>query len=161
MACRLIALAFVLVAAASTPAIAYAQSSSFVAADRRIAIDVTQAEKNHILYEMREFLHGLHGINHAMAKQDMQALANTARPMGALLDRIPPGLKEKLPEEFTQMAIAFNEALQLLASKAEARAGKGEAGLRETHENIAEVLTYCSGCHDTYRFNVAVKKPRK
>jgi hypothetical protein len=161
MARGLISLALLLVATAATPAISLAQSSSFVSADRRIAIDVTQAEKNHILFEMREFLHGLHNISYAMAKQDMKALATTARPMGALLDRIPPSLKERLPEEFTQMAIAFNEALQLLASKAEARAGSGEAGLRETHENIAEVLTYCSGCHDTYRFNVSTKKPRK
>ena len=161
MARRLIALAFLFVAAASTSTASLAQASSFVTSDRRMPIEVTQAEKNHILYEMREFLHGLHNINHAMAKQDMQALANTARPMGALLDRIPASMKERLPEAFTQMAIAFNEALQLLASKAETRAGKGEAGLRETHENIAEVLTYCSGCHDTFRFTVATKKPRK
>jgi hypothetical protein len=124
--------------------------------DRRIAINVSQAEKNQVLSEMREFLHGFHSINIAMARQDMKALGITARPMGALLDRMPVKLKERLPEEFTQLAIAMNEAFQNLARDAE-----DNGDMRKAHENLAEVMTYCSGCHDTYRFNVAPIKARK
>ena len=151
-----IALALILAAAATVTGPAWAQSSSAMQTDRRIAINVSQAEKNQVLSEMREFLHGFHSINIAMARQDMKALGITARPMGALLDRMPVKLKERLPEEFTQLAIAMNEAFQNLARDAE-----DNGDMRKAHENLAEVMTYCSGCHDTYRFNVAPIKARK
>ena len=151
-----IALALILAAAATVTGPAWAQSSSAMQTDRRIAINVSQAEKNQVLSEMREFLHGFHSINIAMARQDMKALGITARPMGALLDRMPAKLKERLPEEFTQLAIAMNEAFQNLARDAE-----DNGDMRKAHENLAEVMTYCSGCHDTYRFNVAPIKARK
>ena len=151
-----IVLALILAAAATVTGPVWAQSSSALQTDRRIAINVSQAEKNQVLSEMREFLHGFHSINIAMARQDMKALGITARPMGALLDRLPVKLKERLPEEFTQLAIAMNEAFQNLARDAESNGDMNKA-----HENMAEVMTYCSGCHDTYRFNVTTVKARK
>jgi recombinational DNA repair protein RecR len=151
-----IALALTLAAAATVTSPVWAQSSSAMQTDRRIAINVSQAEKNQVLSEMREFLHGYHSLNSAMARQDMKALGITARPMGALLDRMPVKLKERLPEEFTQLAIAMNVAFQNLARDAE-----DNGDMRKAHENLAEVMTYCSGCHDTYRFNVAPIKARK
>lgn len=134
-----------------------AQSSGLLSTDNRIVINVSQAEKNQVLAEMREFLHGFHNMHLALARQDMKVLAITARPMGPLLDRLPASLKERLPEEFTQLAIAMNEAFQNLARDAE----KSETKPAKTHENMAEVMTYCSGCHDTYRFNVVPTKARK
>jgi hypothetical protein len=139
---------------AGSPALA--QSPSSFSLDNRIAINVSQAEKNHVLTEMREFLHGFHSINLALARQDMKVLALTARPMGPLLERLPESLRDRLPEEFTQLAIAMNEAFQNLARNAEQ-----SSDMKQTHENLAEVMTYCSGCHDTYRFNVIQKKSRK
>lgn len=149
MARRLITLALLLVSST-----AFAQASLY--SDKRIVINVSQAEKNQVLSEMREFLHGLHNINHALARQDMKGIAAVARPMGPLLDRTPAGLKERLPEEYTQLAIAMNEAFQNLARDAESKGDMSRA-----HENLAEVMTYCSGCHDTYRFNVVPQKARK
>ncbi|OYY93859.1 MAG: hypothetical protein B7Y41_09160 [Hydrogenophilales bacterium 28-61-23] len=149
----------VLSTALSTAALA--ESPVGIYADKRIAVSVSQAEKNQVLYEMREFLHGLHNINHALARQDMKALAITARPMGSLRERMPGSLKERMPEEFTQMAIAMNEAFQTLARDAESNGASDKDKMRQMHENLAEVMTYCSGCHDTYRFEVMPVKARK
>lgn len=125
--------------------------------DNRIAIPVSKSERNQVLTEMREFLHGLHNIQYALARKDMKGVSVMARPMGPLLDRLPGSLREKLPEEFTQMAIAQNEAFQSLAKIAENQ-GDVPAALEQT----AEILTYCSGCHDTYRFEVSLPaKPRR
>lgn len=151
-----IALALILAAAATAAGPARAQSSYSMQADNRITINVSQAEKNQVLAEMREFLHGFHAINIAMARQDMKALGTIARPMGGMLDRIPVKLKDRLPEEYTQLAIAMNEAFQNFARDAETN-----GDMRKAHENLAEVVTYCSGCHDSYRFNVAPVKGRK
>jgi hypothetical protein len=158
---KLIALALALVSTAAASAPALAASSSAMYSDKRIVISTSQAEKNQVLSEMREFLHGLHNINHALARQDMKGVAVVARPMGPLLERIPASLKERLPEEFTLLAIAMNEAFQNLARDAEGKGGAGKDTLTQAHENLAEVMTYCSGCHDTYRFNVVPMKPRK
>lgn len=131
-----------------------AQSSRLLTTDHRILINLSQAEKNQVLSEMRDFLHGFHGMNMALARQDMKTLALTARSMTPLLDRLPASLKERLPEEFTQLTIAMDEAFQNLARDAE----NNETKAGKTHENIAEVITYCSGCHDAYRFNVVPTK---
>lgn len=151
-----IVLALLLAAAATATGPARAQPPYSMQNDNRIAINVSQAEKNQVLAEMREFLHGFHAINIAMARQDMKALGTIARPMGGMLDRTPKALKERLPEEYTQLAIAMNEAFQNLARDAESN-----GDMRKAHENLAEVVTYCSGCHDSYRFNVAPVKGRK
>lgn len=117
--------------------------------DNRIPIPVSSAERNQILYEMREFLHGLHNLQYAMAGKDMKAIAVTAKPMGPLLDRLPAGLRDRLPEEFVQIAIAQNEAFQSLA-----RIGEQNGSVTDALAQTAEILTYCSGCHDSYRFEV-------
>jgi len=161
MARRLITLALLLVSTTSVSTLSVARSSSDIYADKRIVINVTQAEKNQVLFEMREFLHGLHNISHALARQDMKAIAVSARPMGPLMDRTPASLKERLPEEYMQLAIAMNEAFQTLARDAESKGEVGKNTMSQAHENLAEVMTYCSGCHDTYRFNVTPMKTRK
>lgn len=125
--------------------------------DNRTVIAVTTAERNQVLYEMREFLHDLHNIQHALAAKDMKGLAKLAKPMGPLLDRIPVSMRDRLPEEFTQLAIAQNEAFQALA-----RIGESNGEVSAALEQQAEIITYCSGCHDTYRFEVrAPVRPRK
>lgn len=122
--------------------------------DNRMSIEVSASERNQLLTEMREFLHGLHSIQLALAKKDMKAVAVIAKPMGPLLDRITASLRDKLPEQFQELAIAQNEAFQNLARIAE---NKGEIGA--ALEQTAEIMTYCSGCHDGFRFEL--KTPAK
>ncbi len=132
----------------------FGQGSGRVPPDNRQPIMVTKSERNLMLTEMREFLHGFHSIQYALSRKDMKALAITAKPMGPLLDRLPAGLREKFPEEFTQLAVAQNEAFQALA-----RIGEKNGDVSAALEQTAEVLTYCSGCHDSYRFEVPDPKP--
>ncbi len=126
-----------------------AQSAGRSAQDIRLIIPVSSAERNQVLAEMREFLHGLHNIQNALARKDMKGMAVTAKDMMPMLERMPPSLKERFPEEFSQMAIAQSEAFQSLA-----RIGESNGEVSSALEQTAEILTYCSGCHDTYRFEV-------
>lgn len=136
--------------------ISLAEGPAFSETDRRIPVPLSVVERNQVQYEMREFLHGLYNIHIALSNADMKAVAVAARPMGPLLERIPPSMRERLPEEFTQIAIAQREAFDALARDAES---KGD--MRHTLGQVAEVLTYCSGCHDTYRFQVMPARGRK
>ena len=128
---------------------AQAGSPSPLQTDNRVAIPLTKTERNQVLYEMREFLHGLHNLQHSLARQDMKSIAVTAHAMGSALDRLPRGMRERLPDEFRQLAIAQTEAFQALAKLAD-----NKAEISAMLDQQAEILTYCSGCHDTYRFEV-------
>ncbi|NTV95689.1 MAG: cytochrome c [Thiobacillus sp.] len=135
---------------------AWASDNLFTANDHRIAIEVTARERNQILYEMREFLHGLHNIHHAMARGDMKAVALETKPMGETLSRIPANVRDRLPEGFMQMSIAMQEAFVALEKKA---GGNGDSQAVQTQ--MAEIMTYCSGCHDTYRFEIVAYKANR
>jgi len=128
---------------------AWSADNAYTASDNRIPIEVTARERNQILFEMREFLHGWHNIHHALARDDMKAVSLEVQPLGQAMNRIPADVQERLPEGFMQMWLAMHEAFRQLGKVADAR---GDA--RGLQEQIAEITTYCSGCHDTYRFEV-------
>ena len=122
---------------------------SYTARDIRQAIPVTLKERNQTLYEMRELLHGLFNLHLALSKNDFQAAAVAARPIGHLIEKQPSSLRERLPEEYTQLAIAMQESFDVLARVAEEK-----KDMSAVQAQLAESMTYCSGCHDTFRFDV-------
>ncbi|MFA5081161.1 MAG: cytochrome c [Hydrogenophilaceae bacterium] len=140
----------------SVSSVAWSADDLYTAIDRRIPIEMTARERNQILYEMRDFLHGLHNIHHALARGDMKAVAVEAKPMGQSMYRIPANVRERLPEGFMEMSIAMREAFDQLSKSAET---KGE--IAPVEEQMAEIMTYCSGCHDTYRLEVVTYKAGK
>ncbi len=129
-----------------------ALAQSPVTKDNRIAIQVSPGERNQMLFEMREFLHSLFNMHNALAGKDMKAVAVSTRPMTGLLRRLPADNKARLPEEFTQMALGMDELLTVLARDAETK-----ADMSLTQSQMAELMTYCSGCHDTYRFEIKAR----
>lgn len=122
--------------------------------DNRAVIVVNERERNLVLEEMREFLHGLYSIQMALGRKDMRGVALAAQPMGMILHRIPPAMRERLPETFVQIGLGQHEIFEVIARDALA---KNDIDL--TLGQVAEALTYCSGCHDTYRF--VLGKPGK
>ena len=124
--------------------------------DNRIVIQVSQSERNQVLFEMRDFLHNLFNMHNALAGKDMKAVAISTKPMAALLDRLPASMKDRLPEEFTQMALGMDESLKVMARDAEAR-----GDMSVTEGQMAELMTYCSGCHDNYRFEIQPARARR
>ncbi len=117
--------------------------------DNRIPINVTSQERSHLLAEMRSFLQGLHNIFHALARNDMKAVAVEARPLGKVLHHMPPGMRERVPLAYVEMGWGLHEVFDVIARDAEAKADP-----TLTLGQLAEALSYCSGCHDTYRLQV-------
>lgn len=153
MRAKLLWLALPLVLAVSPAAMG---AESFTARDVRMPIPVTAKERNQFLYEMRELLHGLFNLHLALSKNDFQAAAVAARPIGQLLEKTPPSLRERLPEEYVQLGIAMRESFNILAREAESK-----QDMSLVQAQLAESMTYCSGCHDSYRFEVRATLPGK
>ncbi|MBK6741934.1 MAG: hypothetical protein IPG66_02755 [Hydrogenophilales bacterium] len=119
------------------------------AVDNRAVIVVSEVERNLVMEEMREFLHGLHSIQLALARKDMNGVALAARPMGLILHRMPQAMRERVPQTFVQLGLGQHEIFEVIARDAVAK-----NDVNQTLGQVAEALTYCSGCHDTYRFVV-------
>lgn len=128
----------------------FATASPINGADNRIPINVTSQERDHLLAEMRTFLQGLHNIFHALARKDMKAVAVEARPLGKVLHHMPPGMRERVPLAYVEMGWGLHEVFDVIARDAEAKADPFL-----TLSQLAEAMSYCSGCHDTYRLQVA------
>lgn len=124
-------------------------AASLNATDNRIPISVTSQERSHLLAEMRTFLQGLHNIFHALARKDMKAVAVEARPLGKVLHQMPAELRERLPLAYVEMGWGLHEVFDVIARDAEAKADPFL-----TLDQLAEAMSYCSGCHDTYRLQV-------
>jgi len=124
-------------------------ADDFTSRDARNTITVTVKERNQVLFEMRELLHGLYNLNLALSKNDFQGVSTAAKSMSPLMQKVPDSMKARLPEPFMQLALAQRESFEILARNAEAK--KDHALIVG---QIAESVTYCSGCHDTYRFEV-------
>jgi cytochrome c556 len=131
-------------------------AESYTTRDSRQPIYVTAKERNQVLFDMRELLHGLFNLHLALSKNDFQAAAVAARPIGHMLEKTPASLRERYPEEFTQMSIAMQESFDILAREAETK-----KDMAAVQAQLAESMTYCSGCHDTYRFEVRAAVPGK
>jgi len=139
-----------------TSAMPAAVADNFAARDIRQPIVVTAKERNEYLYEMRDLLHGLFNLHTALSKNDFPAAAVAARPIGHLIEKAPGSLRDRLPEEYVQIGIAMQESFDLLAKIAEEK-----KDMSAVQAQLAESMTYCSGCHDTYRFEVRPVVPGK
>lgn len=124
--------------------------------DNRIPINVTSQERSHLLAEMRTFLQGLHNIFHALARRDMKAVAVEARPLGKVLHNMPTEMRERVPVAYVEMGWGLHEVFDVIARDAEAKADPFL-----TLSQLAEALSYCSGCHDTYRLQVTPSRGRR
>ena len=72
------------------------------------------------------------------------------------MERLPTQTRAHLPEEFSQMAIGMSELLNVLVLDAQT---KGDVSL--TQSQLAELMSYCSGCHDSYRLESVPAKLRR
>jgi recombinational DNA repair protein RecR len=135
-----------LVFCASLTLLPAAASSAPPASDNRAVIIVSEAERSLLMEEMRDFLHGLHSIQLALARKDMNGVALSAKDIGTLLQRMPSAMRERVPETFMQLGMGQREVFEVIARDAVAK-----NDIHHTLGQVAEALTYCSGCHDTYR----------
>jgi cytochrome c553 len=132
-----------------------AKPNPYLQHDNRVPITVSAHERNHVLFDMRELLQGMFYIQNAMARDDLKAIPEVAMPMGRLMQHMPTEMLIRMPEGYMQlgsgMQTAFTQAAQAAA----------EGNHKKIEEHLGEAMTYCSGCHDTFRFQLGKPKEAK
>ena len=116
------------------------------APDGRQALQLTTAERNMVLGEMRDFLVAVQTVIAATNSEDMAGAAAAARKVGmAAQTAVPPALIGKLPLEFKKLGFDTHSKFDQLALDAEQLGDP-----QQTREQLAALMNNCVACHATY-----------
>lgn len=123
-------------------------TNPYLQIDNRVTLLVDSAERNQVLYDMRELLHGMFFIQNALARDDLKAIPEVALPMGRVMQGMPQAALMRMPDEYKFLGAGLQAAYTNVAEAAKA------GDHRKVDQHLAEAMSYCSGCHDTFRFVV-------
>jgi hypothetical protein len=124
-------------------------STSAIAADmdNRQALTLTEAQRSHVLEEMRALLTGTRDILAALSKDDMAAVPRFARPLGlGMAHKAEDHLKSVLPREFMQLGMSLHQDFDQIAADAESKKDS-----RLTLRQLSDAMAKCVACHDAYQ----------
>ena len=123
------------------------------ASDGRQSLQVSAAERDFVLNEMRTFLASVQGITQGLTTDDMDSIVSAARRVGAAAQQgVPGALMGKLPLEFKKLGLDTHRKFDQLALDAE-QLGDHEYTLKQ----LSELMNNCVACHATYRIDVVVE----
>jgi len=116
--------------------------------DPRQAIELNEEHKAQLLSNMRGALAATQSIVNALATDDMQAVADYARPLGfkARQHKTPDELHKALPKSFKMMGRAMHQDFDKIADDAETLQDP-----KHSLQQLAAVMNSCQGCHATFR----------
>lgn len=123
-------------------------------ADRRRVLTLTEAQRAHVLGEMRALLSGTQAILSSLSTDDMAAVAQQARSLGTDMGhKAENTLHEMLPKEFMQLGMSVHQDFDRIAADAETLKDP-----KHTLRQLSESMTRCTACHDTYRIQTTRSK---
>jgi len=116
--------------------------------DSRLAIDLSEEHKAQLLSNMRGAFAATQSIVNALAQDDMQAVADYARPLGfkARKQKGSDALHDELPRSFKMLGKAMHQSFDEIADDAE-----NLKDPKHTLQQLSGVLNSCQGCHATFR----------
>lgn len=119
-------------------------------ADGRQLIELTAAQRAHVLGEMRVLLSGTQRVIAALAAEDMAEVARQASALGMNMGhKAENHLHGVLPPAFMQLGMAVHQDFDRIA--ADAAAGKGA---RHSLQQLGNALNTCAVCHEAYQIQL-------
>ena len=118
--------------------------------DNRVAIQLTQSERDLVLLEMRVFLQSVQQITNGIVNDNMSTVVTAARKSGKDAAVAVPGtLIGKLPIGFKKLGFDTHAKFDGLALDAE-QLGDGSHSLSQ----LNTLLENCVACHSAFKFEV-------
>lgn len=122
------------------------------AVDNRQILMLSEPQRGHVLEEMRALLTGTQNILSALAKDDMAAVAQNARPLGmGMADNAEKHLKGVLPKEFMQLGMSVHKDFDLIAADAESLKDPKHA-----LQQMSVAMSKCNTCHAAYQIRLDI-----
>jgi len=115
--------------------------------DKREILPFSDAERNIVLTEMRQFVGALQEINQALANGDRDTAAKKATEVGmAAAGSVPKELMQKLPMQFRQFGMATHRSFDEFAANI-----KEFDDPRASFGQLANLMSNCLSCHALYQ----------
>ena len=125
-----------------------------ISADGRLAIQLTDSERNLVLSEMRTFLSTIQQISSGLTIEDFELIAKQSRLSGLAAQQVVPGsLMGKLPIEFKKLGFDTHKKFDALALDAEQLEDK-----EHTLNQMSKLMNNCISCHAAYRIEAIVSQ---
>lgn len=116
--------------------------------DGRIAVQLSKDERNALLLEMRNWLQNSQAIMAAVAENDFETIARTAKASGMAAEAETPGsLFRKIPLEMKTLGFDTRKRFDEIAADAEKIKDN-----QLTIKQLSAAMNNCVACHASYRF---------
>jgi len=121
--------------------------------DDRQTLKLSDAQRSHVLEEMRALLSGTQNILTALSKDDMAAVVEHARPLGmSMAHKAEDHLKGVLPKEFMGLGMSLHQDFDQIASDAESKKDP-----KLTLRQLSDSMSKCVACHASYQIRTVTK----
>ena len=115
--------------------------------DARIAIELSENNKDFVLAEMRDFLESVQQINEGILNNDAKlVIAAGEKSGGSVISHAPKGLMRSLPKGFKTLGFATHGIFDEIVENA-----KDNFQPKETQQQLNALLTNCIACHQSYK----------
>lgn len=122
--------------------------------DGRIAVHLSEGEREMALGEMRKLLEASQKIVKGLAENDLKTVEQAATSVGSkAITTVDMKLAPKLPADFRTLGFGLHGNFSELAEMA--KTGKNT---KEIQLKLANSMNKCIACHSTYQLPAPIKK---
>jgi len=123
----------------------------------RTAIELSPAERNYLLNEMRYYLDLMWLVNESLSREDLRTVSIVAKRRAELsaANRLPPELEAKLPFVYRAGWRETNRQIDELGT----HASTPDATVKSVLGRMATLLQRCNECHTLYQFRAVPARP--
>lgn len=115
--------------------------------DARRVLTLNEMQRNHVLTEMRALLTGTQSILAALAKDDMKAVTEAAKPLGmGMAHNAENHLQGVLPKEFMHLGMSVHQGFDKIAEDA-----VSVKDSKHTLQQLNQIMDQCTTCHASYQ----------
>lgn len=130
------------------------KGSTVESSDSRVAIEMTESNREFVLAEMRDFLESVKEINEGILNNDSSLVIKAGEKSGgSVIAHAPKGLMKTLPIGFKQLGFATHDLFDEIAKNA-----KENFDLQQSQKQLNSLLYNCTACHQSFKIKTVVIK---
>lgn len=115
--------------------------------DSRVAIQVSESNRDFVMLEMRTFLEGIQNIHYGIVTDDYQKIIKNAEQSGMSVEQHVPGeLLRSLPLDFKKLGFDTHERFDKIAQLAKEQKSK-----ELMNQELSGLINNCTSCHKAYK----------
>jgi cytochrome c553 len=121
--------------------------------DPRQELILTEAQRHHVLSEMRALLDGTQQILSALAEEDMTRVAASAEALGLnMAHKAEDHLHHILPKEFMHLGMSLHQDFDQIAVDA-----KNKPAPKKILHQLSAAMGKCAACHNAYQIRTGIQ----